>query len=74
MYIQDNETSEGRNCLAEQSSGEGESEGEEESNEIESDLPNCLSWFHPQKRACVRMISVWRDYFPMQIVRIIDNQ
>ena len=36
MYLQDNETSEGRNCLAEQSSGEGESEGMKH-------LPNVIS-------------------------------
>ena len=36
MYLQDNETSEGRNCLAEQSSGEGESEGVKH-------LPNVIS-------------------------------
>ena len=36
MYLQDNEMSEGRNCLAEQSSGEGESEGVKH-------LPNVIS-------------------------------
>ena len=36
MYLQDNETSEGRNCLADQSSGEGESEGVKH-------LPNVIS-------------------------------